>query len=69
MGHLERDEKCEQQKWRKGQDKLVEGSLIVQTCPQLASLSPEQPGSSLTAITRGPDSTAIGCFVINFGAL
>ena len=69
IGHLERDEKLEQQTWIKGQVKLVEGSPIVQTCQQLPSLSPEQPGPSLTPTTRGPDSTAMGIFVINPGVL
>lgn len=69
MVSLERDEILEQQKWMKVQVKLVEGTPTVQMCQHLPSLSPEQPDPSLTPTSRGPDSTAMGIFVINSEAL
>lgn len=66
---LERDERLEQQKWMKIQVKLVEGPPTGQICRHLPSLSPEQPGPSLTPTSRGPDSTAREMFVINSEAL
>lgn len=69
MVPLEREETLEQQKWVKVQGKLVEGPPTAQTCQHLSSLSPEQPDPSLTPTSRGPDSTAMGIFVINSEAL
>ena len=60
MGHLGRGGKLEQQLFK---------CAIVQMCQQLPSLSPEQPGPSLTPMARDPDSTAMGILVTNFGAL